>query len=182
MKRNIPIVILRCGFIGPHSATGVSNLNDWLMRFIGGCISEKIFPKGNEIVLFSPVDIYSDAIVDISLKYNQLTTFTYNLVELNSLKISLTKLFGLLRNFDLELQELPESEWIEKISHVKKTNPIFVALSLFNDGFFDMSEDHYDSTEFQSIFNFKTNIDVNSYLKNMIEFMKKEKFISIKSY
>jgi fatty acid CoA ligase FadD9 len=177
----IPILIFRCGYIGPHSTTGSSNLNDWVMRFIGGIIQCKITPSDKEIMSFSPVDSVSDLIVEISSKFQNLKYFIFNVVDVDSVKMPVFQLNSILKKMEIPLDEIEKSIWFDEISvSIERSNPLYPILKMFRDGFPSMNEEIYENSNLFPFLKEKTPITPEDYIKNIILFMKNEKFINLK--
>jgi thioester reductase-like protein len=177
----IPVIIFRCGYIGPHSTRGSSNLTDWVMRFIGGIIQCRMSFPGKEIISFSPVDCVSDIIVEISTQFQNLKHFVYNVVEVNSIKLSISQLNEILMRNEIPMNEIEKSKWFNEISQtIEKSNPMYQILEMFKDGFPNMNEGIYDNSNLRPFLKEIPPIKVENYIYKTIKFMKNEKFIQIK--
>ena len=62
-KRGVPVTIFRCGGIGGHSVTGVSNTDDLLSRMLRGCAQMGVAPRVTFSLDVAPVDYVSQSIV-----------------------------------------------------------------------------------------------------------------------
>src|SRR5207237_7411949 len=67
-ERGLPVTIYRPPLIAGHSKTGAWYTDDFLCRFLKGCIQLGCMPITDSHIQISPVDYVSRAIVDLSLK------------------------------------------------------------------------------------------------------------------
>jgi len=116
--RGLPVSIYRPGFIMGHSQTGVSNVDDFMMRLIVGCVEMGSYPGlSSQRKEFVPVDYVSDAIVHISCQRGTLGR-NYHLAPPDPAKsVDLVDFFVMLEDFGYKLRGLPYAEWKSKLFH-----------------------------------------------------------------
>jgi L-aminoadipate-semialdehyde dehydrogenase len=66
--KNVPVTIIRPGYVVGHSRTGVTNADDFLWRLMKGCIQLGSVPIMRNKVNMCPVDYVADLIVHVASK------------------------------------------------------------------------------------------------------------------
>lgn len=118
--RGLPVTIYRPGGICGHSQTGVFNANDFLYRFLFGCIQLGYIPEGEWSDGLVPVDYVSKSIVYLSQQQQSLGK-AFHL--LNPEPINLKKLFEIIRSFGYSLEEVSQEKWQAQLKLIKDNFP-----------------------------------------------------------
>jgi thioester reductase-like protein len=128
--RSLPVSIYRIGAIGGHSQTGVFNTNDFLYKFIQGCIQLGSAPVGTTMLDIMPVDYVARAIV--SLSKQPASWGEFHLVHPQPTSVDV--LFDQLCSRGYSIQRLPYDQWramLLKIAESSPDHPLYAIFSLF---------------------------------------------------
>jgi len=110
-QRNIPIRIYRPSYITGDSKFGIWNADDFLCRFIKGCIQLKHAPALPDLTLdMSPVDYVANAIVHIAFN-NEEKNCEFNVVQDN--RYTFDQLFQTLKSYGYPLEVIDYYKWRE---------------------------------------------------------------------
>jgi thioester reductase-like protein len=117
--RGMPVSIYRPARILGHSQIGICNPDDFLSKFIVGCIQLGIVPKLNNWTQnIVPVDYMSRSILHLSRQKDSLGK-SFNLVNPHATLID--KLFDYIRAFGYALDDVSYEEWR---SHLIQANQL----------------------------------------------------------
>lgn len=110
--RGLPTCIYRLGAVTGHSQTGVWNTNDYVCRFLKGCIQLGSMPDQDKVWRFMPVDYASKAIVSISRLPASLGKAFH---IFSPYQIPQRRLFDWICALGYPLQLLPYDQWLTKL-------------------------------------------------------------------
>jgi amino acid adenylation domain-containing protein/thioester reductase-like protein len=117
--RGLPVCIYRPSRILGHSQTGICNPDDFLSKFIPGCIQLGMVPKLDFWVEnIIPADYMSRAIIHLS-RQKECLGQAFHLVNPNS--TPLNELFNWIRDLGYPVEEVSYKEWR---SHLIRTNQV----------------------------------------------------------
>lgn len=117
-ERGLPVIIYRPGFIMGDSATGSTNVEDFMSRLVIGCLeigSYPDLPTGRKE--FTPVDYTSDAIVHIAQDPSSVGKIFHLVPPESAESPSIVKFFESITNFGYDLKKLSYAHWQEQLSH-----------------------------------------------------------------
>lgn len=117
-KRGIPINIYRPGLVTGQSNTGYCNLDDFICRFIKGCLQLRSFPDIDFYLDLTPVDYVSQSIIYLSQSSKNINE-TFHLCNPNSIRFK--EFLDLVSNFGYIFQRLPYKQWQDNLKQ-KITN------------------------------------------------------------
>lgn len=119
--RGLPLSVYRPGFIMGDSATGSTNVEDFLSRIIIGCLEINSYPDlPSQRKEFIPVDYISDAIVHIARNPASLNKIYHLVPPEAEQSVSMVQFFEIISSFGYKLSKLPYSQWQEQLSqHVR---------------------------------------------------------------
>jgi thioester reductase-like protein len=110
-ERGVPVNIYRPGTITGDSLTGVCNPDDFLYRFLRGCIAMGSAPEIEMQVDLLPVDYVSAAIVALSRRKQEAATFHLAGTQLTHIR----NVYTWMRSFGLEFAIEPYLVWRRKL-------------------------------------------------------------------
>lgn len=127
----IPITIYRPGLITGDSHSGFSHTDDFLCRFIKGCLQKGLFPDVDVELDMIPVDYVSKAIIGLIM--NQASrNKVFHLT--NPHPYSLSKLVIWLKNYGYGCQMISLDKWTEEMkNHLDATNALYPLLPFLVD-------------------------------------------------
>ncbi len=108
-ERGLPVSIYRPGTVVGHSQTGAWNTDDYLCRFIKGCIQLGEMPDLDEITRLTPVDFVSRAIIYLSLRSQSWGQVFHTLTPH---RLPLGRLAEWLAAFGYPVQQTPYKQWL----------------------------------------------------------------------
>lgn len=151
-KRGLPCIIFRPNLIGLNQ-NGISNINDWFIRFIRGIIYNLSYPKlkDNTIISMSNIDFVSDSIIQLSLNSSifQNNFSIFNILNENEF-LDLNDLFKWLIEYGYSLKELNYNDWY---SSIEKNNPIYPIKESFKDHFPNSIDRKYQNLNYLNYYN-----------------------------
>ncbi|MFY1830633.1 amino acid adenylation domain-containing protein [Myxococcus fulvus] len=116
IERGLAVNIYRSGFIMGHTHTGVGNPDDFVARFIRGCIqigSAPILPRQRKEMV--PVDFVSGALLGIASREGAIGK-AYHLVPPSPRdSIDMDSLYSLLADCGQPLSRVPYEEWVDRL-------------------------------------------------------------------
>ena len=113
LEKNLAITCYRPGLVTGDSRSGYAHTDDFLCRFIKGCLQMKTFPLVHMEIDMSPVDFVSKAIVTI-LEKSQEHLNKFNAFHLvNPKPIKLPNFFSWLKQYGFEIEPLDLQEWLK---------------------------------------------------------------------
>ncbi|WP_408891735.1 amino acid adenylation domain-containing protein [Myxococcus faecalis] len=116
IERGLAVNIYRSGFIMGHTRTGVGNPDDFVARFVRGCIqigSGPILPRQRKEMV--PVDFVSGALLGIASREGAIGK-AYHLVPLSPRdSIDMDSLYDLLDDCGQPLSRVPYEEWVDRL-------------------------------------------------------------------
>jgi thioester reductase-like protein len=128
-KRGLRTYIYRMGNIFGQSNTGITNLNDFLLITIKGCIQLGYAPNWNEKIKILPVDFVSHVIITMSLLSNQNKHDVYHIDQPNG--IAWTDLISWLNDYGYKIKLCSVSEWQNHLRSIDQDNALFPFVSYF---------------------------------------------------
>ncbi|MBD2500032.1 amino acid adenylation domain-containing protein [Anabaena azotica FACHB-119] len=132
-EKGLAVSIYRPGFISGHRQTGVANLNDTFYRYVSGCMEMGMYPDWPEKYWTPvPVDYVAAVIAHISsnAKY---TGGNYNIVVPKEQELSNVEIFECFRELGYPLQKISPKNWLNALSSLPITNPLFPLISFFQE-------------------------------------------------
>lgn len=137
-ERGLPIYIYRSPFISGHTRTGVWNTNDFVCRFIKGCLQLGASPDINFLLNIAPVDYISKAIVHISSR-KDLIGKTFHLMNPNPIKWN--DFCDIIREHSFSIDTIPFCKWKEQLKYNTRTssNALYPLLPLFSSSYIENS-------------------------------------------
>ena len=111
-NRGFPVSIYRLGMVTGHSQTGVSNIDDFFCRIIGGCIQLGMVPSIDYQLNLIPIDFVSRAICEISQQRKSLGK-AFHLINPQSTRIE--NIFQSIGSLGYSLEEVSLDQWINKL-------------------------------------------------------------------
>lgn len=137
VKKGIPVVIFRLGYVLCHSETGVTARNQWWSRIVKTCICLKAYPDLEEQrEEFVTVDFVCNAVVHISKKREAIGQ-TFAISAEGEANITLSEFFESLNtHFGYGIRKTPYREWL-KLWESAEDIALYPLLSLFKDEVFD---------------------------------------------
>jgi len=107
--RGLPVCIYRLGTVAGDSQTGVWNANDYVCRFIRGCIQLGSIPDQDEAWHLAPVDYVGEAIVHLS---RQPTSLGKTFHVFSPYRLHTSQLADWIRAFGYECRQLSHKQWL----------------------------------------------------------------------
>lgn len=127
-KRGLKSFIYRFGNIFGQSNTGITNLNDFLLITLKGCIQLGYAPNWQDKIKILPVDFVSNVLVAMSLS----TQNKYDIYHIDQPKgIAWIDLISWLNDYGYKIKLCPVSEWQEYLRSVDQDNALFPFVSYF---------------------------------------------------
>jgi thioester reductase-like protein len=127
-KRGLKVFTYRLGNIFGQSNTGLTNLNDFLLITIKGCIQLGYAPNWHEKIKILPVDFVSNIIVAMSLA----TQNKSDIYQIDQQKgIVWTDLISWLNDYGFKIKLCSVAEWQEYLRNVDQGNALFPFVSYF---------------------------------------------------
>jgi len=126
-ERGIPVTIYRPGAITGCSRTGSCNPDDFLYRFIRGCVELGEFPDMETDVDIVPVDFVAKAIVSISQRETS-GAHVFHLV--NPHRIAMREVLERVAAAGYPLRRVPYEEWRARVGVADAANPLAPLLPL----------------------------------------------------
>nr|BDT34229.1 amino acid adenylation domain-containing protein [Myxococcus sp. MH1] len=116
VERGLAVNIYRSGFIMGHTRTGVGNPDDFVARFVCGCVqigSCPILPRQRKEMV--PVDFVSGALLGIASREGAIGK-AYHLVPPSPRdSIDMDSLYDLLDDCGQPLSRVPYEEWVDRL-------------------------------------------------------------------
>lgn len=189
VHENLNAQILRLGNITNRFSDGKFQVNPQDNGFanrLKSFVKIKVFPDYllNDYIDFTPVDLCADAIIQI-LIHNSKNRYIYHIYNDNYVYFS--ELLGLLRNLNISIESLSETEFIAKIDSILADKKSLDSISgIINDfginrkldysSYVDISGE-YSKSELSKYGFVWPKIDL-TYLKKYISYLRKIKFIN----
>jgi L-aminoadipate-semialdehyde dehydrogenase len=132
-KRDIPVRIYRPSYITGDSQSGIWNADDFLCRFIKGCIQLKHAPRLPDLTLdMSAVDYVANAIVNIAMNPQE-KRCEFNVVQDHL--YSYNELFETMKSYGYDLQIIEYEKWRELLILQESNNDFALRpfIALFNE-------------------------------------------------
>lgn len=131
-EKGLPIHIYRPGIISGDSRSGYVNLDDFLCRFIKGCLQMGFFPDIDIEIDMSPVDYVSRAIVALSQQETDKVMPRYHLI--NAQPTTLKKWMLWLQNNGFSVKGIPLRDWISYVKDkITEDNDLYPVLPFIVD-------------------------------------------------
>jgi thioester reductase-like protein len=134
--RGIPVAVYRPGLLLGHSATGVTNPDDFISRMVRGCIKLGCYPRlREERIQLTSIDYAAGAVVALSLREGSLGK-AFHITPPPEHDITLDDLFALVRSAGYPLTEVPFREWEARLTRPgaeTPDNPLAPLLPLFTE-------------------------------------------------
>ncbi|KAH3744297.1 4-coumarate--CoA ligase [Pelomyxa schiedti] len=127
-QRGVPFVIYRPGAVSGHSVSGVTNSDDFYMRFLKGCIELGGAPESGTFFPLCPVDQVAKTIVDIMFEPTS-TGKTFNITPSEDTPYSL--LWDVAREAGYQIRSLRPQEWGTLLASAGPTNSMSALSFLF---------------------------------------------------
>jgi thioester reductase-like protein len=118
--RGLPVCIYRLGTVAGDSRTGGWKTDDYVCRFIKGCIQLGSIPDQDGGWRLAPVDYVSQAIVYLS-RQPTTTGKVFNLIAPH--RLDLSELADWIRAFGYELRSSSYERWLADLSEVMRHSP-----------------------------------------------------------
>ncbi|AKF86026.1 hypothetical protein MFUL124B02_20095 [Myxococcus fulvus 124B02] len=116
IERGLAVNVYRSGFIMGHGETGVGNPDDFVARFVRGCIqigSCPILPRQRKEMV--PVDFVSGALLGIASREGAIGK-AYHLVPPSPRdSIDMDSLYDLLADCGQPLRRIPYADWVDRL-------------------------------------------------------------------
>ncbi len=144
--RGIPVTIHRIGLIVGDSDTGVSNIDDFVARMLGGCIQIGAAPDIRNSMDMTPVNYIAAAMVYLS-RQQELVGKVFHL--LNPAPIHWSDIFDMVIAEGYAVNKLPFNEWVEAVEEKAdpSKNVLYPLLPFFHINFarrmLGVSDTHY---------------------------------------
>jgi thioester reductase-like protein len=130
-EAGVPVTVHRPGRISGHSGSGACQADDFLWRVVRGCVEAGAVPRDVDAPFnLVPVDYVSAAIVEVSRRPEALGGAYHHV---NPVDVSLTEVFGHLREFGHRLAVLDRDEWLSAV-RADPENAAYPLLSVFESG------------------------------------------------
>eukprot|EP00004_Rigifila_ramosa_P024509 TRINITY_DN7128_c0_g1_i1.p1 TRINITY_DN7128_c0_g1~~TRINITY_DN7128_c0_g1_i1.p1 ORF type:complete len:1995 (+),score=422.61 TRINITY_DN7128_c0_g1_i1:669-5987(+) len=107
--RGVPTAVYRPGYVTGDSAHGVWNVDDFLCRFVKGCIQLGAAPDAQTTIDMSPVDYVADCVVSLALTPRHSVGRSFNVV--NPVLFTHAQLRAAISSFGYSLETVPYPEW-----------------------------------------------------------------------
>jgi thioester reductase-like protein len=131
--QGLPIKIYRLDDVIGHSDTGVWNTDDFIFRYLKGCIQLGLAPQTNIRMNAVPVDYMVQIITHLSRK-KKLVGTAFNIFNPNA--IEQQEMFDYFENNGYNLKRIPFSEWhdilVENVRQ-KNDNALYPLIPLFTE-------------------------------------------------
>jgi amino acid adenylation domain-containing protein/thioester reductase-like protein len=128
IELGIPAAIFRPAALSGDTRTGACNADDFIHRFLRGCIALGAAPTVDSAIDLLPVDLVSRDIVAESLNPACLG-LTYNMI--NQRKSCLTHLTRQLDALGFPIRHEPYSHWRARLAGLEETHPLAPIAALF---------------------------------------------------
>lgn len=123
----VPVSIFRPGLVMGAENSGHCHTDDFLCRFIKGCLQLGCFPAIESQLDITPVDYVAAAIVGIAAKLpNRRLPNHYNLVNPSRLSVKELALWLASTGYDLEI--VASGEWHERLATIQEDNALYPLL------------------------------------------------------
>lgn len=127
IQRGLPIHIYRPGIITGDAQNGYVNVDDFLCRFLKGCMQMRAFPDINIEIDMSPVNYVSQAIVYLSQQNSNRQHSHYHLI--NSQPTTLKCWMSWLKNNGFQFDIIPFDNWLQRVkSDLAENNDLYPIL------------------------------------------------------
>lgn len=127
----LPVYVYRLDDVIGHSDTGVWNTDDFIFRYVKGCIQMGLAPLLNIRINAVPVDYMAKIITHLSMKKSLVGT-AFNIFNPNA--IDQQEMFDLFENNGYNLKRVPFAEWrdilVEK-GRQENDNALYPLIPLF---------------------------------------------------
>ncbi|KAI9204745.1 male sterility protein-domain-containing protein [Polychytrium aggregatum] len=122
-SRGVPVTIIRPAVIAGDSQYGVSNSDDYIWRYVKGCIQLGVAPSYATPVTLTmdPVDHVAKVVAEIAGSEESLSKFVFHISDSEHSVLSETKLFEIVNSFGWPVL----FETREKFKYILSTNPLF---------------------------------------------------------
>ncbi|KAI9206739.1 male sterility protein-domain-containing protein [Polychytrium aggregatum] len=99
-SRGVPVTIIRPAVIAGDSKYGVSNSDDYIWRYVKGCIQLGVAPSHATLVTMTmdPVDHVAKVVAEIAGSEESLSKFVFHISDSEHSVLSETRLFEIVRN------------------------------------------------------------------------------------
>jgi len=125
-RRGLPVSVYRPGLVTGHSRTGHFNQDDFLCRFLKGCLQLGAFPDLEFDLDMTPVDYVAEALVHLSLRPDAAGQ-TFHLA--NPAPLSYRALLDWLWDFGYPVRRPPYEEWQRELQEsVDERNALYPLL------------------------------------------------------
>ncbi|KAI9203793.1 male sterility protein-domain-containing protein [Polychytrium aggregatum] len=122
-SRGVPVTIIRPAVIAGDSQYGVSNSDDYIWRYVKGCIQLGLAPSYATPVTLTmdPVDHVAKVVAEIAGSEESLSKFVFHISDSEHSVLTETKLFEIVNSFGWPVL----FETREKFKYVISTNPLY---------------------------------------------------------
>ncbi|KAI9503177.1 L-aminoadipate-semialdehyde dehydrogenase [Coemansia spiralis] len=115
-----PVTIVRPGYVLGHSATGVTNTDDFIWRLAKGCIELGESPVMNNTVNLCPVDYVARVIVEAISQPRALDHLVYHIFNHEHFRFQ--SLFDALRRFGYTVRDTEYMQWRSRLMEYTLSN------------------------------------------------------------
>ncbi|KAI9209591.1 male sterility protein-domain-containing protein [Polychytrium aggregatum] len=128
-SRGVPVTIIRPAVIAGDSQYGVSNSDDYIWRYVKGCIQLGVAPSYATPVTMTidPVDHVAKVVAEIAGSEESLSKFVFHISDSEHSVLTETKLFEIVNSFGWPVL----FETREKFKYILSTNPLYNQNALF---------------------------------------------------
>ncbi|KAI9203861.1 male sterility protein-domain-containing protein [Polychytrium aggregatum] len=122
-SRGVPVTIIRPAVIAGDSKYGVSNADDYIWRYVKGCIQLGLAPSYATPVTLTmdPVDHVAKVVAEIAGSVESLSKFVFHISDSEHSVLTETKLFEIVNSFGWPVL----FETREKFKYILSTNPLY---------------------------------------------------------
>jgi L-aminoadipate-semialdehyde dehydrogenase len=115
-RRNLPVTIIRPGYIVGDSITGITNTDDFIWRLVKGCVQLSLVPSMQNVINMCSVDYVAAAVVEVAMNPIGVEQAVYHISNPHTFRFS--DLFSLLSKYGYDVHFVEYMTWRKTLMDV----------------------------------------------------------------